>query len=318
VAGIGRADAGPPPGQLDIEGTLFRAALLSGYGRSALPLARRLAAAARTGPGRSCLEAGAPLQLTIDAPGPAALRVGIRLGEQWEDARLVDLVPAGARVRLGEIAARLPPAQHASLGTWLFWTEARQSIFIDLRDPRPGAALARLHHVLDEDQRRRLDRLGDLARAARPWALRVEADDAGLRRLHVHWLIDREKTPQLVADTIAPGLWSRAVSTFAVLLRRPGLIGRWVVATPIDGVSEPALRIGNSGWTFVPEHDDRKHRAVAELMRTLGGPRGHAEALWSFCRGAALPEWRVGRACELKITGDVVRARLFFTPQVTA
>ena len=51
-------------------------------------------------------------------------------------------------------------------------------------------------------------------------------------------------------------------------------------------------------------------------MSALGGPRDYAEALWSFCRGTALPNWRVGRACEVKVTADTVRARLFFAPQI--
>ena len=67
----------------------------------------------------------------------------------------------------------------------------------------------------------------------------------------------------------------------------------------------------------MPE-DDRKHRAVGSLMQALGGPRDYAEALWSLCRSAATPEWRVGRACEVRVdTRDgSVRARLFLTPQV--
>ena len=102
------------------------------------------------------------------------------------------------------------------------------------------------------------------------------------------------------------------------LLRRPDSSGRWVVATPLDAISEPALRLGNTGWALAPEeppNDDRKHRAVAEVMRSLDGPRDYAEALWSLCRGAALPGWRVGRACELRVFRDSVRARHFFTPQ---
>src|SRR5205085_8449710 len=89
VAGIGHGDARTPAEQLepaDVQSTLWRAALLAGYGARARPLAARLAAATSCGAGRSCLEAGAPLQLTIDAPGPAGLRVGVRLGDRFADA----------------------------------------------------------------------------------------------------------------------------------------------------------------------------------------------------------------------------------------
>jgi hypothetical protein len=315
VAGIGGDQAYPLAQQLDIEGTLLRAALLAGYGREARPLAGRLAAAAQSGRGRSCLEAGTPIQLTVDAPGPAALRVGLRLGDDLGEKTLDGLMPAASRRTLGGILGSLPAAGHASLGTWLFWTDARQSIFVDLRDPSPADALERLHRVLDRGQRMRLDRIHPSLIGARPWALRVEADESNLIRVHVHWLIGRDASPQRIADALVPGAWSRAMPVLGRLLRRPGASGRWVIVTPLDDASDRGLRIGNSAWSLVPE-DEHKHRAVGELMTALGGPRDHAEALWSLCRGAAAPDWRVGRACELKVTADSLRARLFFAPQI--
>ena len=80
------------------------------------------------------------------------------------------------------------------------------------------------------------------------------------------------------------------------------------------------MRIGSTGWLLVPENEE-KHRAVGELMGALDGPRDYAEALWSLCRGLAAPAWRVGRACEVTVglgRTDLVRARLFFTPEVQA
>jgi hypothetical protein len=132
--------------------------------------------------------------------------------------------------------------------------------------------------------------------------------------VHLHWLIDRRAPPSEAAEAIAPGAWRRAVDVLGALLRRPSSSGRWVIATPLDDVSEPALRIGTTGWALAPEDDERKHRAVADIMQRLGGPRDYAEALWSACRGSAPKDWRVGRACELRVTEDCVRARLFFTP----
>jgi hypothetical protein len=303
---------------LSVEETLWRAALLAGYGARARPLASRLAAATTPGAGRSCLEAGAPLQLTVDAPGPPGLRVGVRLGDRFADADLDGLMPASTHQRLTQILAPLPVGAHASLGTWLFWTETRQSVFIDLRDPSPGSALARLETLLTPDQHERLAQLGTLRRHARPWAFRIELDEAGIRRLHVHWLIERGSSPRDAADAIAPGAWDRAMTVFSRLVRRPGVSGRWLVVTPLDAGSEPALRIGSTGWALVPE-DQEKHQAVGELMRALGGPRDHAEALWSLCRGLASRAWRVGRACEVTVglrRTDLLRARLFLTPQV--
>jgi hypothetical protein len=63
--------------------------------------------------------------------------------------------------------------------------------------------------------------------------------------------------------------------------------------------------------------------AIAHLVepeRALGCPRDYAQALWSLCRGAASPAWRIGRACKLTVSADEtkrVRARLFFSPEVS-
>jgi hypothetical protein len=302
----------------DVEALLLRAALLAGYGREAQPLARRLAAATEIGSARSCLEAGTPIQLTVDAPGPPALRVGLRVGERFHARSLEGLVPSRTLEHLAQFLQPLPAAAHPGLGTWLFWTETRQSIFVDLRDPSPGAALARLHCTLSTEQRDRLETIRSPAHSARPWSLRIDADDTGVRRLAMHWLVDRHASPEAVAETIAPGCWPRAMQVLGHLLRWPGRSGRWVVVTPLDDERVPSLRIGNSGWTLVTE-DEAKHRAVGELMRALGGPHDYAQALWSLCRGAASSDWRVGRACEVMVSpegADGMRARLFFAPQV--
>jgi len=300
---------------LDTEGTIFRAALLCGYGQRASSLARSFAAAIDAGGARSCLDAGARLQLTVDAPGPPGLRIGLRLGERVSEDALTNFLPEPARQRVMDCLAQLPAAEHPSLGTWLFWTESRQSIFIDLRDPAPDAALARLIRVLDVPQRARLERLRPVLEGARPWVLRVEADRAAITRMHVHWLLDRHSSPERIAEAIAPGCWPHGLRALRHLLRNPGATGRWVVATPLDDLSEPALRIGNSGWAIVPE-DERKHRALGEMVHTLGGSRDYVEALWSLCRSAAPAAWRVGRACELRIgaSDHALRARFFLTP----
>jgi len=313
VEGVGHQTAGAPPGRLSVEGALLRAALLAGYGRRAPGLARCLAAATEFGASRSCLEAGVPVQLTLDAPGRRGLRAGVRVGD--DVGALGELIAEAPRLHLTRALARLPAAVHASLGTWLFWTDLRQSIFVDLRDPNPADALARLSAVLDRDQRQRLDAWHQQLTGMRPWALRLEADDDGLRRVHVHWLLQRHRDPATAAEAIAPGYWPSVVETLGHLLRRPGVSGRWTMVTPLDGHSEPGLRVGNSGWTLVPE-DDRKHRAVARLMQHMGGDRDHAEALWSMCRGSAGDRWRVGRACEVRCTAGEVRARLFLTPRI--
>lgn len=319
MAGLDQHDAGARAGELgaqalDAEGLLFRAALLAGYGREARALARRFATAIEAGDARSCLDAGSQMQLTVDAPGPPGLRIGIRLGDRVTGSMLAGFMAPAARRRVGDTLAMLPAGTHASLGAWLFWTETRQSVFADLRDPSPATALARLNGMLDAAQRARLDRWKPLLGGARPWVVRLEADEAALVRLHVHFLIDRHGSAQAIADALAPGSWSRATQALGHLLTHPVGTGRWVVSVPLDDCSEPALRVGHSGWVIVPE-DERKHRALGAMVQALGGPRDYAEALWSLCRGAAPPEWRVGRACELRVaTSGALRARFFLTP----
>jgi hypothetical protein len=320
MAGVGHRDAGAPAYRLDVEGLLLRAALLAGYGARARSLAQRLAAATVAGDGRSCFEAGTPLQLSVDAPGPAGLRVGLRLPDDDAARALDGLVPSDAVNVYARMLAALPPAAHAGLGTWLFWTEKHHSIFVDLRDRSPAAALDRLHEILSPAQRHRLDKVRPPANDARPWVFRCTVHGDAVVRLHVHWLLARHVEPRKVADAIAPGGFDAAMEVLGHLVRRPGASGRFVVVTPLDEHSEPALRIGNTGWLLTPEDDD-KQRAIGGLMAALRGPRDYAEALWSLCEGAAAPDWRVGRACEFKVTAGspkTVRARLFFSPDVQA
>lgn len=298
-----------------MEDLLLRVALLAGYGAGARTLARRFAAITAPGDARSCLEAGAPLQLTVDAPGPAGLRIGVRIGASLTEAPLAELVAPGPLHHLLRLLEPLPPASHPSLGTWLFWTEPRQSIFVDLRDPDPRDALARLHAVLGPEHRRRLQQRSPSLGLARPWALRVEADDDGPCRLHLHWLVTRDTPIRTITEALVPGAWSTAQEVLGQLLRSPDRSGRFVVVTPLDDRSEPALRVASTGWTLVPE-DDAKHRAVGSVVAALGGQRGYAEALWSLCRGAAPPRWRVGRACEVRVSERGPRLRLFLTPHI--
>ncbi len=300
--------------RLSIEGRLWRAALLTGMGSEARPLARALASVVETGAGRSCLEAGSPIQLTVDAPGPAGLRVGVRMGAAFDPTRLAGLVPGPAIAAIRDKLAPLPAATHATLGAWLFWTAARQSVFVDLRDAAPAEALRRLDAVLDDDERARLERVRPPALLARPWALRIEAEGPTITRVHVHWLLDRSGSVRELVDAMSPGRWPDAERLLAKLVRDPSRSGRFVVATPLDHMSTPALRLSSTGVALVPE-DDAKQRAMARLAAELGGRRDHVEALWSLCRSESPPRWRVGRAVELRLA-DTPRVRWFMTPWV--
>ena len=306
-------DAGPP--RLDIEGVLFRAALLAHYGRDARSLASRLASVCEAGEGRSCVEAGVPLQFTVDAPGEAELRAGLRLGASLDAGTLSGLMAEAKAQEIVRLLAPLPPADHPSLGFWLFWSSRRQSVFADLRDPAPARAIGRLRLVLDAEEQRHLASVLRLAVDGRPWGLSVELEE-GKRRLLLYWLVSRAGSASRLVEAFAPGRWRDVVEVLGHLLKRPGESGRWMLAIPLDADRDSsALAVGNSAWALTPE-DESKHRAVGQAMSALGGPRDYAEALWSFCRGAAGPGWRVGRTCEVGLGADAPRVRLFFTPQI--
>ncbi|MBX7080015.1 MAG: hypothetical protein K1X88_12545 [Nannocystaceae bacterium] len=302
---------------MSLHGRLWRAALLAGMGAQADALARALARASERGAARSCLEAGAPLQLTGAAPGPAGLRAGVRLGGALRPEALAGLVPAEDAAALAGRLAPLPLPTHDSLGAWLFWTAARQSIFVDLRDHDPAAALARLQLVLTADERARLQRCAPPRAHARPWALRLEAQRGALVRVHVHWLVERTAA----IDGVVPSQpWRRAAQLLGRLVRVPERSGRFVIATPLESDAAPALRLSSTAIALVPE-DAAKQRALGSLAAELGGAREHVEAMWSLCRSDAPPRWRVGRAVSLHLPEDPAappRLRWFFVPWIGA
>lgn len=300
--------------RLSVEGRLWRAALLARTAGDARSIARRLAGACRFGDARSCFDAGAPLQLTVDAPGPAGLRAGVRLGPRFLARQVEGLIASAPCEQLERRLAALPDGDHPSLGAWLFWTQARASVFVDLRDPDPRHAAARLQHVLSKDEAARLRELAPHMIGARPWALRLEADDAGTRRVHLHWLLDRRAAIVPLLDAIAPDRWPLVARSLAPLIRDPARSGRFVVATPLDDDSPPALRLSTTGFALVPE-DDAKQRALGRATAEHGGDRSFAEAMWSLARTDAPPRWRVGRACGVHVDG-AVRLRWFLTPWV--
>ena len=298
---------------IDTEGVLFRAALLAHCGRRARPLAARLASICDPGGSRSCVEAGVPVQLMVDAPGDAALRVALRVGTSLRPGALAGLMADARASALADMLAPLPPADHPSLGFWLFWSDHRQSLFADLRDPEPARAIERLRCVLKGDEQRRLASILGRLCEGRPWGVTVEVEETGRRSVRLYWLASRPAWASRLVETLAPGRWPDVVEVLAYLVKRPGESGRWMLAIPLDP-DAGGITVGNSAWALVPE-DEHKHRAVGKLIGALGGPRDYAEALWSFCRGAAQPDWRVGRTCEIGL-GEGPRVRLYFTPQL--
>ena len=202
--------------RLDIEGTLFRAALLAHHGREAASLAARLASVSKpSSGGRSCVEAGSPLQITVDAPGEASLRVALRLsGDVGSLSRVLDAATAQT---LAQCFSPLPPPDYPSIGYWLLWSSRRQSLFTDLRDPDPARALERLRMVLDAEEQRRLAPILKLTVEGRPWGLSAEVDESNRRRLHLYWMVSRPTLASQLVEAFAPGRWREIVEAFSHL-----------------------------------------------------------------------------------------------------
>ncbi len=298
-----------------VQALLLRAALLSGHGRGAAELASRLARVCRPGAARSCFDVGGPLQLTVDAPGSADLRVGVRLGATLLAADLWGLVSPEQTRHLSAALRALPDAKHSSLGTWLFWSTRRQSLYVDLRDPDPLCALRRLRAVLDRQQLERLEEQRARLVGARPWALTLGADHQGVTSFRVIWLLDRDARVGEVLDRLGVGYWSQVEAGIGRLLRRPGRSGRHAISTSLMPGAKRKAVVATTGWMLVPE-DDAKQRDLGRAVADLGGSRDYAEALWSLCQGGVRGRWRVGRTLQVRADEAGLGLRLFLTPQV--
>jgi hypothetical protein len=221
------------------------------------------------------------------------------------------------------------------MGTWLFWSPRGASVYVDMRDAEPAAALGRLQPLLTPAQQAALQHWRTRVGLARPWACRLDADDDaggdalddagdqgrtdnGGLRVQLHWLYPRGDDPSTLLQHWRPGAWDEVLGLLGHLLKRPERAGRWVLATPLDDEGPQALHVGNSGWALVPE-DEAKHRAIASLAAALGARADQAQALWSLCRATAAGRGhRMGRACEIRLSGAgqpaPPRARLFISP----
>ena len=172
--------------------------------------------------------------------------------------------------------------------------------------------------LLDSEMASRLQGHEALFDLARPWALRLEAKDRALCRVHIHWLIHRHGDPADFADRFGwKADWTRLTQVLAPLLRvrptRVGRLGRWVFALPLDTNSPVALRAATSAWARLRD-DDRKQAELGRAVAELGGSREHVEAVYHLCRSLGNGR-RVGRALEVRID-DEPRLRVGLVPSV--
>ena len=248
---------------------------------------------------RASRAAGA-LPLSIDAPGPAALHVGLRLPDDDPAPALHGLVPAAA-VEFWRRARDAPAGgtMRVSVRGCSGQSNANPSSST-CAIPRRVGARAAAGDSAGGAHRHRLSQVRPPASEARPWVFRCEIQNHS----------DRPPPRALAARAACAGAKGRGCDRAGLLrhhdasagtARAPsGVSGRWVIVTPLDEESEPALRIGNTGWLLTAE-DDGKQRAIGQLMTSLGGPRDYAEAL-EFVQGRGGVQ--LARGSRLRIAGE--------------
>lgn len=297
-----------------VRDTLYLAALLAGEGAGADAIADQGAAAVVAASGRSCIEAGAPLQLTVDGPGPAGLRFGLPVSEPGA------LLPEGPARRAREALARLgaPTFAHPRpLGTWVFRGPGGASLHADLRDGSPQAALERARPLLGEAGQSRLDALRGALEGAEPWTLGVGVNE-GPARIRVGLRPYRERDAGVLAERLGlSALYARATPLLTALLGAPPGARHqpWLVSVPVESASGPELRLGTSVWSRRPD-DDAKRTTLRGALALVGADASHAEALYSLLRGRVPPgvRWIVLRAFEVHVTPEQLRLRAIFVP----
>jgi len=294
--------------------TLFLAALLGGEGARAAALADRGASVLAAMRGRSCIEAGAPLQLTADAPGPPGLRFGLPVSDPGA------LLGGAAAESVREALSRLGPSSFAPsspLGLWGFLGPRGGSVHADVRDGSARVALSRAAPLLGEEGRSRLVRLADCLDGVEPWTLGLTPRE-GQCTIRLGLRLFREREPGPVAARLGLAAeYAQAEPLLAALLGgRPSALHQpWLLRVTLEGPQGPELRLGTSFWSRRPD-DDAKRGVLRDAMTREGGDADHAEALHSLLRGRVPTgrRWVVLRAFEVHVAGGTRRFRGIFVP----
>src|SRR5262249_11489824 len=109
--------------------------MLGGEGADARGLAHFIAAAARAGGGRSCRDAGAPLELLFDARGAASFGFAVRVGDALaQGARSLEGLAEDddARALVDAAGAIEIEPQKSTFGVWFARDARGASIVLDV------------------------------------------------------------------------------------------------------------------------------------------------------------------------------------------
>lgn len=299
---------------LAVRETLYLAALLGGEGARAAALAERGASVLTAMRGRSCIEAGAPLQLTADAPGPPGLRFGLPVSDPGA------LLDGASAESVRRALSRLGPSSFAPshpLGLWAFRGPHGGSVHADVRDGSARVALGRAAPLLGEEGRSRLAHVAESLDGVEPWTLGLTPRE-GPCAVRLGLRLFREREPGPVAARLGLAAeYAHAEPLLAALLGgRPSARHQpWLLRVTLEGPQGPELRLGTSFWSRRPD-DDTKRALLRDAMVREGGDADHAEALHSLLRGRVPPgrRWIVLRAFEVHVARGTRRLRSIFVP----
>jgi hypothetical protein len=303
-----------------IERVAYHAALLAGEGARARETAYFVGAAARTGEGRSCLDAGASLQLFLDAPGPPSLRFAVRL----DDAALE--APAGLALGLADDddvralvdAARtmaLPRAK-GTFGLW-FLRDEGATLAADMRGGSHATAAERLRPLLASRAQALLDRYLATLDGATPWAVILVARGGRVGSVQMRWSLARGLHPARVFRSSGwEDAWDLASDVLTRVLGEPPTehTRPWQVVTRLD--EEGPVCFATSAWSRRLDLDAKRERLVS-AFEALGGPSRQVDATWRLLRQFAPEErrWTIGRGLEVRADRDAgVRLRAVLVP----
>lgn len=251
----------------------------SDWGRTA-PLAQ----------GRTCIDAGSSLLLSVAAPGGRSLRAVSRLGLPSKDI----VIWQRFHKRAGEPVERWRSESYLGepADTWGRVESAARRV----------GGLERLrqaHSVLGPR--------GRIYNLSYGLGERLKAT--------VSWQLDRFfRLDEALEQLGFKGAWGQAAGIWEDLLGFPASLrtGPWSVLIPLHDPG-PRLRIGSTNWARRAE-DVEKRRRLAALVEQLGGDGRYAEALYKLIEGAGRAGRRpaIGRAAEVEILGDQIVGAEFF------
>ena len=282
-----------PPVQFEsgLRDFLYTAALLAHLGPEARAAAAEIAAAIEPAgePGRTCIDAGGRLMLSVAAPGGRSLRVLARCSTdapgvmRWR--RWYRQAGASPELWISEAYGATPAAfERASIAASRIGA---------------GARLRRMQEIL--------------GLRARIYSVSWRTD--GRDGATVSWQLDRSYRPQDALAALGFGTaWSAVPPVWQELLGfTPGpRSGPWSILLPLHG-DEPRVRVGSTNWALKPEEPDKRRRLV-RLIDRLGGDARYADAMYKLMESAVPPECRraVGRAAEIDIVEGTVTGAEFY------